>query len=73
MKFKTEPLDLLKVIIHQENLGENRAAAAADDLCAVHLQTDTNSFTTLRLKYLWHLKEQSLRHLTSTSGGSKFL
>lgn len=37
MKFKAQPLDLLKVVIHQEDLGEDRAATAADHLCTVHL------------------------------------
>lgn len=47
MKFKTEPLDLLKVIIHQENLRENRTAAAADHLCTVHLQTHASKRNTV--------------------------
>ncbi|KAA8585945.1 hypothetical protein FQN60_007514, partial [Etheostoma spectabile] len=32
MKFKAEPLDLLKVVIHQEDLGEDWAATAANHL-----------------------------------------
>ncbi len=38
MKFKAEPLDLLKVIVHQEDLGEDGAATAANNLCTVHLR-----------------------------------
>lgn len=38
MKFKAEPLDLLKVVVHQEDLGEDWAAAATNHLRAVHLQ-----------------------------------
>lgn len=37
VQFKAEPLDLLKVVVHQEDLGEDRTAATADHLCAVHL------------------------------------
>lgn len=43
MELKAEPLDLLKVVVHQEDLGEDRAAAAADHLCAVHLQEHTHT------------------------------
>lgn len=39
MEFKAEPLDLLKVVIHEEDLGEDRAAAATNHLRTVHLQT----------------------------------
>lgn len=45
VQFKAEPLDLLKVVVHQEDLGEDRTAAAADHLCAVHLQTRTHTQT----------------------------
>lgn len=44
MELKAEPLDLLKVVVHQEDLGEDRAAAAADHLCAVHLQEHTHTY-----------------------------
>lgn len=43
MKLKAKPLDLLKVVVHQEDLGEDRPAAAADHLCAVHLQARTHA------------------------------
>lgn len=39
VQFKAEPLDLLEVVVHQEDLGEDRTTAAANHLCAVHLQT----------------------------------
>lgn len=45
VQFKAEPLDLLKVVVHQEDLGEDRTAAAADHLGAVHLQTHTHTHT----------------------------
>lgn len=45
VQLKAEPLDLLKVVVHQEDLGEDRTAAAADHLCAVHLRTHTHTRT----------------------------
>lgn len=39
MKFQAEPLDLLKVVVHEEDLGEDWAATATNHLCTVHLQT----------------------------------
>lgn len=41
VKLEAEPLDLLKVVVHQEDLREDRPAAAANHLCAVHLQART--------------------------------
>lgn len=38
MQLKTEPLHFLKVVIHCEDLGENRNDAAANHLRPVHLQ-----------------------------------
>lgn len=49
MQFETKPLDFLKVVIHQEDLGEDWAAAAADHFCTVHLQT--HAFTCM-CKYM---------------------
>lgn len=45
MKFKTEPLYLLKVVIHKEDLGEDWTATAADHLCTVHLRTHMHTHT----------------------------
>ena len=45
MQFKAKPLDLLKVVVHQEDLGEDGAAAAADHLRAVHLHAPTHTHT----------------------------
>ena len=58
MQLKSQPLDLLKVVIHQEDLGENWTAAAADHLCAIHLQTIVH--TTATTDFLFAIKSNEL-------------
>lgn len=53
VQLKAEPLHLLKVVVHQEDLGEDGAAAAADHLRAVHLRTRIHTHTHRKKKKGW--------------------
>lgn len=43
MQLEAKTLHLLKVVVHREDLGEDRAYAASNDLCPVHLSSERHS------------------------------